>query len=105
MMKRATVAFVVLTAVALSPVAAHAEQPMDLDGALAYLASYAFGDSRAPLEAISEAARDPQQQDALEQRFIALLDSGGTPPAAKRFICRMTDRAAWASLSWGWGES
>lgn len=64
-----------------------AQNAASLDEAFDLLASYEFGQSRAPLSQISAALLDAPEKADFEKRFAAMLKTGISMDA-RRFICR-----------------
>ena len=89
-MKRA-LTFSITLALLIGAAFAAQAQTGDLDAAFAYLKTYAFGQSRAPLSAINDAVQasygDAAKRADLEQRLAAAITSGASDDSI-RFICR-----------------
>lgn len=66
-------------------------KPPSLDEVLAKIATYDYGQSRAPLTELTDIVRDayetPEQLKQIEKRLLGVLQSDATP-ACKQFICR-----------------
>lgn len=90
-MKRTTIALVALTLTLSCAGAASAQNATDLDNAFAYLRTYEFGQNRASLAVIADAAlassKDPSLRASLVARMSEMLQQRCTVEA-KRFLCR-----------------
>src|SRR5690242_14517234 len=86
-MLRKLMASAAIAALLLATAAVRAQAPAG--DPLGKVATYNFGDSRAPLMQIEDMSRQPDQKAKIESAMIDVIGNGSATVAGKQFACRM----------------